>query len=128
MGFKFAQTTKEVEIENKKYTIKIGDLDLIEKLSSVYNESEPIITKDDPTGYRAMMEKNRAQIDAILGPGASKEIFKGRPLNLVDHASLIAFITREITSLSELHNREVIGNTLPPVITNVINANDDTIQ
>jgi hypothetical protein len=128
MGFKFAPTSKTIDIEGKAYTITVGDIELMEKIHGI-QDVIMLPKNEDPTGYRSVYLNNKKIIDQLLGEGAAEDIFKGRAPNLVDCGRLISYITKEMSGLSNLQAHELLGETRDPVVTTtVIDNRNDTVQ
>lgn len=117
MGFKFAPTEKDIEINGATYTLKVGDIDTMEAFDRLRKETPATPAKDpttDPTGIRGLCAQIGKQIDVALGPGAYAKIFAGRTVNLKDHMDLLGYITKEMRAFNEEHDKAMLGPVNPP--------------
>ena len=81
MGFRFLPKEREVEVEGRRFTIRIGDLRTIEAIMSSAETSQP------PGGseHRLVCLRLAEQIKAIIGKDGYEAVFDGREVNYLDH-------------------------------------------
>jgi hypothetical protein len=129
MGFKFMPTEKEVEVEGHTFTIRVGDAETVDSLSSLDDLNESLRGKTLVERCKAF----RDSIETILGKGSCEKIFKGRRLNIIDCTSLMQYLLGQVNQLTEEQNKAILGEIKDPITvkTTIEDARlgpDDTVQ
>lgn len=98
MGFRFEDTTIDVEIEGKTYKIDACDSEMQDRLV----EAADLAAAFDPSRagdqayHLAASEKLRGIVAAILGAEAAEAVFAGRRPNIMQEVQLILYLRRAI--------------------------------
>ena len=93
MGFTFADTTTQVEIEGKAYTIDVGNSFIQDRLLEAANVAVAFDPSEAGEGATvAASEKLRGVIAAILGEEQAAEVFADRPPNLMHEVQLVLYL------------------------------------
>ncbi len=102
--FEFDNNLLEVDINGAKFQIDPNNPKLLERMEKhginmqkVAGEMEEVAEKEsNAKAMEQMIQVCLDTIDAVLGEGASKDIFKGRKVSFFDTIDVINFMTSEI--------------------------------
>jgi hypothetical protein len=120
MKFTFTSNEKEVEIEGRKYILKLGDVATIGAVEALRNQARIKIEAFEASNAPATEAVTSLcsfigeQIDALLGAGAYEQIFKDRPLNVLEHTDLIDCLMAEFDAMAVDRRNSILGQHRPP--------------
>ena len=117
MGFTFARTGQiTVEIEGVEY---VGAVDSPEFIDFVRNNDYSVLADDsNPNQAADVVSYCVGLVTALFGPEASKAIFDGQRVTLLDCAALVGYIFQQIqdagleTRLSQAAAKYGVGDVL----------------
>lgn len=118
MSFKFQNNTCVIEIEQHRFEVQVGSIEVLEALamSDAAAGEHPPAGEGDPSGVKNLCRLIGRRLDQILGLGAYDRIFAGRPLNLRDHLDVMTYITGEMTRFTEEREKALLGRNQPPAV------------
>ena len=124
MEFKFASTERNLVINGLEFTMRVGDVETIERVERVQEESKSLMAE---SGGGSLEPKTAAEvrkaclilgkhIDGFLGDGAYERIFCGRPLNFLEHVELVNHLFEEMQRLTVSRRKVLLGANAAPEI------------
>lgn len=102
-GFKFTNPSVEVEIEDKKYEVNLGDGDLLEKVSTWGKKLQSIDYSKMTEGQGMALQTDiRNYLIVLLGKEQFDDVFKGRHFDIMNGIMLFAYLWEEINKSNTL--------------------------
>lgn len=99
-SFKLGTPSLEIDIEGKKYQIKLNQKGLLESFEVLATEAYAL-SESKNTDVQKLYDVCRSFIEAVLGEGSFNVIFEGREVDVDDCLGLIAFISSELLAFKE---------------------------